>query len=367
MKTRNIFALGAITIALLTGCKEAEKVEAVQHVRPAELYTVEDSTSTYLQNFPALVEASDESDLAFRVSGELEYLPVVSGSTVKKGDVLAHLDQKDFILKVEQAKANYTLALKTFERQKSMLKLELTSQAAYDAAFADMTLTKVALSNAKNNVSYTVIKAPFDGRVSKVNFENYEAIAANQPLLSFHAEDGLDISFELPESILSRATRTDAVDYQPIITFTGNDDIKNKQFKASFQEMDQEADPSSRSFEVILTMPKPAGLRIVPGMTANVQIELDKVLSDVEQYVLVPVESVFSPETTDPSKGKFAVWKLDADTMTVHQQMITVNGLTDKGMKVTSGLNKGDIVVAAGVSSLVENTKVRAWIRERGL
>ncbi len=368
MKTRNLFALGAITIALLSGCgKTAEQIVEEQPVRPAKFYNVVDISSKYTQNFPAIIEASDESDLAFRVGGQIEQLPVVAGSRVKKGEILAVLDQTDYKLKVARAKASYELRMKTFERQEQMLALELTSQAEFDQALSTMTLAKVNYETAKNNLKYTTIRAPFDGIVSKLNFENHETINPKAPLLSFHAENGVDITFQLPESILGQKISPEAKLYQPAVSFTSKDGKAGRTFKANFQEIAHEADPKSRSFEVVLTMPKPEDVNVVPGMTANVQLELDKILEGLEQYALVPVEAVFSPETSDPSTKVFAVWVVDKNTMTVHQREVTIDEITDQGIRVTSGVNAGDTIIAAGVSSLLEGTEVREWIRERGI
>ena len=368
MKTQNILLMGAISLALLTGCGEPEQVvQTAEVVRPATLYTVADESQSYIQKFPALIEASNESDLSFRVSGKLMEVNVVSGTVLKKGDVIARIDPTDYKINVDKAEARYNLSLKTFERYERMIALKLAAQADYDQAEALMILNRVNLENARNNLSYTTLYAPFDGRISSVSVENFETVGASANIAAFQNEKGLDISFELPESILSRIDLDKGRNYSPTVVFTTSNDMKAKEFKAEFKEMDSDADPRSRSYNVILHMPKPTGSNLKPGMTATVKVELDQILTGVETYSLVPLESVFSPAETDPSEQKYAVWLVNPETMTVKQQEITVNGLTSKGMQVTSGLNVGDIVVGAGVHSIVEGTKVRAWIRERGI
>ncbi|WP_286261764.1 efflux RND transporter periplasmic adaptor subunit [Thalassotalea atypica] len=363
-------ALVAVSMAFLTGCGE-EKQEVVKEVvRPVQFFTVTSASSSYIQNFPALVAPSNESNLAFRVGGELIEINVVAGNTVKKGDIIARIDPTDYKVKVNEAQASYDLAQKTFERQERMLHLELTSQADYDLALAQMALSKATLEAAQNNLKYTVLKAPYDGVVSKVNFENREMIpnllAQTNPVVSLHAQNGIDITFQLPESILSRV-KTNANQYKPQITFTSSPTHKDKAFTATFKEMDHTPDPKSRSYTVVLSMSNPEDINVVPGMTANVEIELDQVLEGLNQYALVPVESVFSPSASDPADKQYAVWKIDQESMTVHKQTVTIEGLTDQGIKVASGLKAGDVIAAAGVHSLIENTKVRQWTKQRGI
>lgn len=360
----------AVSMAGLVGCGE-EKQEVVREVvRPVEFFTITSASSQYIQNFPALVAPSEESDLAFRVGGELVEVNVVAGSTVEKGDVIARIDPTDFKVKVNEAKAAYDLAQKTFDRQERMLNLELTSQADYDMAAAQLALSKASLDAAENNLKYTVLTAPYDGVISKVNVENREMIpnllAQSKPIVNIQSQDGIDISFQLPESILSRI-KNNAAAYKPEITFTSSPSHKSKVFTAEFKEMDKTPDPKSRSYNVVLTMKNPQGINVVSGMTANVRIELDQVLEGLNPYALVPVESVFSPPNVDPAKKQFAVWKIDQETMKVNQQLVTIGDLTDQGIKVTSGLAAGDVIAAAGVHSLLENTTVRQWTKQRGI
>ncbi len=184
--------------------------------------------------------------------------------------------------------------------------------------------------------------------------------------MSMHAEDGIDISFQLPESVLSKSS-DNANSYQPSVEFTGAREKESHTYKASFKEMDYEPDPRSRTYKVVLTMPKPDGIFIVPGMTANVSIELNEIIEGLGGYVLVPIESVFSPPQDRLEEQTYAVWKLNPTNMMITQHAIEVAGILDDGIKVTKGLIAGDRIVAAGVHSLTNNTQVREWVKERGL
>jgi RND family efflux transporter MFP subunit len=353
-------------VVCLVGCAEEKQEVTKEPVRPVQFFTVTSASSLYEQNFPALVAPSNESELSFRVGGELVEVNVVAGTALNKGDVIARIDPTDYKINVDKAQADYDLKVKTFDRQERMLALDLTSQANYDMTLARRDLAKSTLEAAKNNLKYTVLKAPYNGLVSKINIENREVVKASQKVIGFHAEGGIDISFQLPESILSRV-KQGAATYKPLISFTSSPEHKGQTYRATFKEMDQTPDTKSRSYTVVVTMDNPADIRVVPGMTANVKIELDQVLEGLQQYALVPVEAVFSPPKSDPANKKYAVWVIDIDTMTTHERAVTISELTDQGIKVTDGLKPGDVIAAAGVHSLLENTKVRQWTKQRGI
>ncbi|MFG1490000.1 biotin/lipoyl-binding protein, partial [Oceanospirillum sp. HFRX-1_2] len=100
--------------------EEAAKASA-EVIRPVKLTTI-GHQSVNIRYFPAEFVASQETDLAFRVSGELNKLPVSEGVMVKKGQVLAALDDQDFVLNVKQRQTAYNLAKLQHQRISEMVK-----------------------------------------------------------------------------------------------------------------------------------------------------------------------------------------------------------------------------------------------------
>ncbi len=144
----------------LSGCGESPPAKTnASIIRPVALHAVEDMTTRNIQVFPALVEASEESQLAFRVAGEVSAIHVVAGDVARKGELLAELDPTDFELEVDKRRADFILAQKTFQRIEKILSMNLISQAEFDEARNRLEVTKAALSTAKANLSYTDIRA----------------------------------------------------------------------------------------------------------------------------------------------------------------------------------------------------------------
>ena len=99
---------GLVGIApFLTGCSESEAIVAENTVRPVKLIQVERSNQGEMHSFPARVFASEESRISFRIPGELMSLPVAPAQEVKKGELLARLDDRDLKNQVELRQADF--------------------------------------------------------------------------------------------------------------------------------------------------------------------------------------------------------------------------------------------------------------------
>ena len=167
---------------------------------PVELYTVATaypSQSYTVLNATGYVVAQRKAAVASKATGRLEWLGVREGSTVRTGEILARLENRDVTAKLEQAAANVKLAQanleevqaelreaeRAFNRSRELLDRKFVSQAAHDAAVSRYEKAKAAISGqraaiavaqanyraAQVEVEQTLIRAPFDGVVLTKN------------------------------------------------------------------------------------------------------------------------------------------------------------------------------------------------------
>jgi multidrug efflux pump subunit AcrA (membrane-fusion protein) len=118
---------------------------------------------------------------------------------------------------------------------------------------------------------------------------------------------------------------------------------------------------------VVFSLATPQGFNVLPGMTANIRIDLSKITQFEQQHFWLPISAVFSAEDSALANKSHFIWKLNSDTMRVSRAQITVAELTNDGFNVVSGIKAGDLVVSAGVHFLSEGVQVRPWNREKGL
>jgi len=352
-----------LSALFLTACDNSTQIEKKEEViRPAKLFTVQDPAKALIRNFPAEVEANAESNLAFRVSGQIFEFPVKAGYMVKKGDVIAKLDPQDYKLQLDDRQARYDLAKSKFEQAKLLLDRKLGSKSNYDEAKANLGVAQSSLNVAKTNIEYTLLHAPFAGSVSKVFVEKHDHVLAKQSIVSLQTRDLIDLSIQVPEDIVSRALRGST--HQPTVIF---DSYPNKQYLATIKEYDTEADPSTLTYKVVFSLPTPQEFNAFPGMSANIKMDLSQVTAATTNKYILPIGAVFSAEDQPLSDNKKHVWKVNPDTMKVNRIEVEIGELKSNGIEVLSGLSTGDIVVAAGSHFLTENTRIRPWNREKGL
>ncbi len=347
---------------ILAGC-EKEVPPAKEIIRPAKVLLLGEANSSSIRNFPATIEASDQSILGFRVAGELRKFPAKAGQKVEKGQLLAQLDTTDYQLQVDDRQAKFDLAKIDYQRFKKMLEKKVIAVSTVDQKKASYLSAKSALDLAKQDLAYTKLTAPFAGIISKTLVDNHENVQAKQVILHLQSANTITISFQLPESVLAQLN-TNARDYQPTISFDSN---PGSTYLAHYKEHSTEADPQTLSYEVKLEMDMPADFNVLPGMTANVALDMTIMTTTAAPDYQIPASAVFSSDDQTAESDVRNVWKVDPKSYTVHLSEIKIGQLSSAGIEVFGGLVPGDIIVTAGVSNLREGMKIRAWERERGL
>jgi RND family efflux transporter MFP subunit len=351
---------------LLAACSKPEPPPAAEVARPAKIFTVQPPGGNMIRSFPGEVKATDEAELAFRVSGELVEFPATRGREITQGDLLARLDDADFIAALNQAQAQYDLAKAQFERAAELVDRQLVSQAEYDQRNARMKVSLSDLTRARNNLRYTSLVSPFDGVVARQLAENHESVSAGQVVLIVQTGEMVDVIVDVPESIVARIERRIGDRHTPPlkVIFDAASDIV---FTAFYKEHETKADPATLTYKVTVSMPAPEEINILPGMTATVIADVSHLFEGETDSFLVPIESVFAAEDMPLDSDVRYVWKINAETMRASRTPVNVGPLTGDNIVVMAGLQQGDLIISAGVNAVVEGMLVREMTRESGL
>lgn len=351
-----------ISIGLLTACSQPAEEQA-SVVRPVRLFEVINLQAQSLREFPAIVAASEEASISFRIPGELLAFPVTSAMIVEQGQLLAKLDDRDIKNEVAALQADFDLAASDFRRIQSLYKKQMVSQADFDNANARLKAARVNLQLAKDRLSDTTLTAPFAGRIAQTLVENHQSVQAQQPVLILQNHRTLDVSIQVPESILTQVQedRGDP-DYKPVVTFAGK---SGTQYKASYKEHATRVTQGTQAYEVTFSMPAPESFTVYPGMGATLTIDMARVTGNggAESQFVVPVTAVLKDNTS----GEHQVWVYNAETGTVSPRPVTVGRITQAGITIISGLMGGEQIVSAGLTRLRADMEVRPLERERGV
>ncbi|MCV6638890.1 efflux RND transporter periplasmic adaptor subunit [Candidatus Albibeggiatoa sp. nov. NOAA] len=354
--------LGLSSLVLTACLPEPEEIAPPPNlIRPVKIITVSDQSNKNLRTFPATVEAVNEAKLTFRVGGQIIKRPVKAGQEVRKGQLIAQLDPKDFQTQVFDRQARFNLAKAQYDRAAKVVKEGHVSRADFDSRKAEMLAAKAALKQAKDNLSYTKIYAPFSGEVSQVYADNHELVSTSQPIVMMQSSDNIYIAFQVPEQIVASVEdREEAKKAKNQVIFDARPD---QSFLADFHEIDTQADSATRTYKVRLLLKKPQNFNVLPGMSAKVVVDLALISNKSKTTVKIPPACVFESE----NDGLKYVWIYDNNTSKVSKRPVSVGALTESGLEILNGVKLGEQIVAAGVNQIHENTKVRPLTSERGL
>ncbi len=363
---RTVFLTSLLAFLLCSCAKKEEKKDEAIAGRPIKLMTAGSNLTGQIRSLPGTVRATDRVDLAFQVSGPLIELPVREGQRVKRGDLLARIDPRDYETNLRnakgtlaRAKAAVDYAVAEYQRFRnvkatdagavsdSMVHLKYTAQAV---AQAGLQSAEAGLAAAQDQLNYTQLRAPFTGLIARRFVDNYQEVAVKQPILSLQNMTEIEVLVDVPESMMApiRATKP-----RMYADFAAD---PSRHFELKIKEAALLADSLTQTFRVVLVMPAPTGIRILPGMTATVSIEFASVPTD-EGSIIVPAVAVWADNA-----GHSMVWVVDTKTMAVHRRAVTTGDLTGTdSIKVSEGINPEEIIAISGVSKLQEGQVIREF------
>ncbi|AFM23815.1 efflux RND transporter periplasmic adaptor subunit [Desulfomonile tiedjei] len=324
-------------------------------VRPIPTFMVQPFSDSCVRSFPGKVQANRRAELAFSVPGLLETLTVREGEKIKKGAVLAELDQRDYRNALDAAKAKYLDAKRAFDRTQSLRAKEVVCQAEFDKAEAACNIAWAELRIREKALEDTVLSAPFNGVVAKRHVENHEHVQAKQPILSFQDISLIEVVIQLPERLIAHGGAEVLRSIQ--VHFDADGD---RWFDASIREFSLQSDTVTRTFDVVVGLNPPADLAVYPGMTATVRAEVTAFPGRSQQpqrVALIPAEAVWAD-----TNGESNVWVVEPNGGPPHKTRVQVGVLRDGGVEILSGLQPGQYVAVAGLRTLREDIRVRPMI-----
>jgi RND family efflux transporter MFP subunit len=341
------------TALLLTACeKQAPPQETEAPVRPVKSVVVTSGGASGLRTFPGRVDASRQVELSFSVAGKIEELPAREGAAVKEGTVVAKLDPTDFQNEVNDQQARYDKANSEFDRAKELIKKNFISRQDFDALEATLKSAAATLARAKTDLGYTVLKAPFSGRIAQRYVENFTEVQAKERIMAVQDVETLEVKVDVPENVIRLVRRSDS-DGKRVPVAVRFDGGGEKSFPLTFKEAATRADAQTQTFEVTFTLPAPTEVNLLPGMTVSVDVDLSKI-QNTEGHFALPVSAVVGDIEKDPT-----VWVVNEESMTVIPKVVQLGTMAGSSINVTGGLEPGERVVVAGVSFLREGMKVR--------
>ena len=379
MKTFIKIILGVAVIAgICYGLNELRKSKDPEHhpeiIRPVRTVRLQGGNESFTRRYFGTVQGGRRADLSFRVSGTLSRINVEKGSSVKRGTLLATLDPRDFNTRISQAQstlsqaeAQHKNAQADFRRYENLYRQKVIARAQYDTYKTQVDVAKsavdsaqAALKAARDSLRDTELRAPFDGVISDRTVENFQDINAKQTIFTLQDLNTLEIVFNIPDNDILVApipkvrTLQDLKDHAELFNITARfDAIPEKSFPLTIKEVATQA-TAANTYPITATMPHQRELRILPGMSVTVAVDLaDEEKPQNDGKFSVPVTAIRN------EGGNNYVWRFGVGQ--VSRVPVNVGQIHDGGYVDIEGetLKGGDVIVTAGVYFLHEGQKVR--------
>lgn len=342
-----------------------------------------------------IVEASgpinpvNTTEVGALVSGEILKIYVDYNTEVKKGDLMAIIDQTQILASLEEAKArlssakeslasadvSYRLAKKNYERYQALYEKDYVSKvnleeyelayvnakSSLNSAQANVVQAQSNLDTAEKDLSNTKIVSPIDGVVLTRKVSEGQTITAgfSTPELFVVAQDLTKMQVE------AKVSEADIVKIQPgqeaDFTLDGYVGEKFKgvvrQVRTNYVDTSDSTTSSSSSttYTVIIDVDN-SDLRLKPGMTATLTIRTQ----DKKDVLLVPNEALrFSPSTNANKYENTGVWKMNPGMQQPHRVDVTIGIIATKQTEITGGdVQEGDMVIV-GENNLQASTSTQ--------
>lgn len=324
------------------------------------------------EEFVAQVYGKSDVDIRARVEGWVTSVNFKEGSVIKKGDLLYTIDDIEYknnldkqASEVTRAQTELTRAESELSRVRPLTELNALSQkdlenavAQYEGAKAHVAAMRSTLDNAKVELGYTRVTAPFEGiiGISNVRVGDYVSRAGGTSVLTtISSVDGVRVRFQISEreylriAQLSKEELASARKNVELILADGT--IYSEKGEVDFAN--REIDPKTGTLTIEASFPNPTGL-LRPGLFVKTRV----LLNTATAAVLIPQRAVFQLQNLNQV---FIV----TDSSTLKATTIETGQKVGDAWIIKNGLKAGDRVAIVGSAGLTANAKIevvdQAW------
>ena len=347
-----VTAVAAVFLVVLLIGKKPVVVRA-QSIKPDDLRVIVNATTT------STIKSETEVTLSAQRTGRVIILPVKEGDTVKKGDLIARLDLTEEAVQTEsalsQSKATYEEAKKNLTRIQGLFEKGMVAQQDLDVASRAYEVARsqyeAAAEDIKVKGNYSVIRAPFDGVISKKYAEVGEMLLPGKQIVTIVNPDRIYVLATIDEVDVGRLRLgqpvTITVDAFPGEKFEGT--VKRISPIVSGGKLE------TRTADVWIYFAK-KDTRLKPGMSADVEI----LVATLHDVLSVPSQAVIERE------GKKQLYEVIGNnigsgaTAVARLKQVEIGETNWSFTQITKGLTPGEFVITnPEAEGLKDGAKVR--------
>lgn len=289
-------------------------------------------------NLPGSIEPWTDLQLLAKIGGSITAVLAQEGQRVQEGDVLARIEEADYRIALDRAKAAYNLAKADFDRDRAIYAKGMIPTAELETRSTTLQTAKADLEHAQLQYSRCTITAPMSGIIKTMDAKVGLQLAVGDPIARILEIDRLKGVIGIPESDVNAVRPLQTVELA--IQALGDEKIIGKHHFLS-----PAPDSVARLYELELEIDNTDG-RILPGMF----VRADIVKQTVDSAVVVPFYSVISRKSE-----QFVFVEKDG---VVEKRNVRLGIMDGWMVQITEGLAAGDTLVVEGHRDIESGQRV---------
>ncbi len=282
------------------------------------------------REFPGKLLPAHQSNLAFEIPGKINVINVDIGDAVKKGQILAELDNREATAQLQQAKAKYDLALQILNRYKDLRSEGHISIQDLDNANSEELIAKSQYEFYKVKLEQTKLTAPFDGVIQNRYLDTGSVINGGIPIVEILGSKNVEAHISIPLKYIDKLNIGNFYDFK----------IGNKRSKGVLARLAPMTPGGSDNRLAIFNF----DTFFDPGSIAELKLSLNM----EGRGTWVPIKSLSQSE-----QGIWAIYTVN-DKKVVVRDLVEILYFEGEYAFVNGTLNDGDLVVLGGAQKIIE-------------
>jgi RND family efflux transporter MFP subunit len=360
MKRTYIYLIAPIAMLAMASCgNKTDKQNAAPPPTPVNVTTVSQGNALYYDQYQGTVVAVNSVELRSQVAGFITGIFFKDGDVVQKGKPLYEIDRRKYQAAYDQAaanvlsaQANLVKAQKDIDRYNMLLKSDAVARqtvdnaaAAFETAKSQVAVAKAGVASAATDLSYSIIKAPFTGRIGISQVKLGTQVTPGTTLLNtISADNPIAVDVVVNEQDIDRfyAIQKHTTDSTFRLVLS-TDTIYNK--PGRILAIDRGVNNQTGTVKVRVQFDNPKDV-LRDGMSAVL-----KVLNNQSgRRIIIPYKAITE------QMGEFFVF-VSKDTI-AQQKKVTLGPRLQDSVVIMNGLIQGDKIITDGFQRLRDGGKI---------
>lgn len=323
---------------------EIEKLDTLKRIPLVTAITAKNEVFTHYLELQGDVQTKKNVLISPEMNGMLTSVFVKEGQNVKKGQVLAKIDDNGLSNQLAQLKIQEALAKTTYERQQRLWDQKIGSEIQFLQAKANYEAQSNAVIQLEKTLDNVNITAPFNGIIDDVIIEQGNLVSPGMGVFRIVNLSDMYIQADVPETYISDITpgKSVAIDF-PVL---------GKTVDTKVRQTGNFINAANRTFKIEIDVPN-KDKSIKPNLTAKLKI------NDYSnpEAILIP-QSIIS-ENAEGKQYVYVVKNIKGDKGTAKQVVVKTGKTQGDIIEILNGVSPGDQLIEAGARTVKDGQEVK--------